>query len=126
MAARQDEISALKAGDPLPSHRVIQLRSMGMHAVRFEFVVRLLRSSIRVDTLSIYWEQGTDFMLRPQVEDVRRRLVIGRRKHVSGEFLDLWLLCYPDDAEVKQLVEREIDLMVARVNAQDAPLSDGS
>jgi hypothetical protein len=126
VAARQEEISALKAGEPLPSHRVVQLRSMGMHTVRFEFVVRLLRSSIRVDTLSIYWEQGAEFMLRPQVEDVRRRLVIGRRKRVSGEFADLWLLCYPDDAEVKQLVEREIDLMVARVNAQDAPLTDGS
>jgi hypothetical protein len=124
MASRLEEISALKAGDPLPSHRVIQLRSLGMHTIRFEFVVRLLRSSVRVDTLSIYWEQGTEFMLRPQVEDVRRRLVIGRRKHVSGEFADLWLLCYPEDAEVKQLVEREIDLMVERVNSQGAPLSD--
>jgi hypothetical protein len=78
-----------------------------------------------VDTLSIYWEKGTEFMLKPQVEDVLRRLVIGRRKHVAGEFADLWLLCYPDDSEIKHLVEREIDLMVARVNAQDAPLSDG-
>lgn len=124
MTSRQQEISALKAGERLPSHRVVQLRSMGMHSIRFEFVVRLLRSSRRVDTLSIYWEQGTDFMLRPDVEKAQRRLVLGRRKHVSGEFEDLWLLCYPDDAEIRQLVEREIDRMVERVSAQGAPISD--
>jgi len=124
MTSRQQEISALKAGERLPSHRVVQLRSMGMHSIRFEFVVRLLRLSRRVDTLSIYWEQGTDFMLKPDVEKAQRRLVLGRRKHVSGEFEDLWLLCYPDDAEIRQLVEREIDRMVERVSAQGAPISD--
>jgi hypothetical protein len=124
MALRQDEIRALKAGEPLPSHRVVQLRSMGMHSIRFEFVVRLLRSSLRVDTLSIYWEQGTEFMLRRDVESVPRRLVLGRRKHVSGEFADLWLLCYPDDEEVKQLVEREIDRMVESAGGKGPRISD--
>jgi hypothetical protein len=89
-----------------------------MHSIRFEFVVRLLRSSLRVDTLSIYWEQGTEFMLKREVESVPRRLVLGRRKHVSGEFADLWLLCYPDDEEIKRLVEQEIDRMVERASAK--------
>jgi len=124
MTSRQQEISALKAGERLPSHRVVQLRSMGMHSIRFEFVVRLLRSSRRVDTLSIYWEQGTDFMLRPDVEKAQRRLVLGRRKHVSGKFEDLWLLCYPDDAEIRQFVEWEIDWMVERVSGQSVLISD--
>jgi hypothetical protein len=126
MTSRQQEISALKAGDRLPSHRVVQLRSMGMHSIRFEFVVRLLRSSLRVDTLSIYWEQGTEFMLKPDIENAHRRLVLGRRKHVSGEFEDLWLLCYPDDAEIRQLVEREIDRMVDRASGHGAPITDES
>ena len=124
MMSRQQEISALKGGERLPSHRVVQLRSMGMHSVRFEFVVRLLRSSLRVDTLSIYWEQGTEFMLKPDVESAQRRLVLGRRKNVSGEFDDLWLMCYPDDAEIRQLVEREIDRMVERASGQGGPISD--
>lgn len=124
MASREEEIRALKAGEPLPSHRVVQLRSMGMHSIRFEFVVRLLRSSLRVDTLSIYWEQGTEFMLKRDVESVPRRLVLGRRKHVSGEFADLWLLCYPDDEEIKQLVEREIDRMVEKARGTDEQLTD--
>jgi hypothetical protein len=124
MASRHDEIRALKAGEVLPSHRVVQLRSLGMHSIRFEFVVRLLRSSLRVDTLSIYWEQGTEFMLKRDVENLPRRLVLGRRKHVSGEFADLWLLCYPDDEEIKQRVEREIDRMVERAGTTGAPITD--
>lgn len=126
MATRQEEIRALKAGEPLPSHRVVQLRSLGMHSIRFEFVVRLLRSSLKVDTLSIYWEQGNEFMLKPNVESAMRRLVFGRRKHVSGEFADLWLLCYPDDEEIRKRVEQEIDRMVEQVSGQGVQVSDES
>ncbi len=118
MALRQDEITALKAGEVLPAHRVVQLRSMGMHSIRFEFVVRLLRSGLKVDTLSIYWEHGTEFMLKREVEETRRRLVLGRRKRVTGEFPDLWLLCYPDDDAVKQSVEQVIENMVGKVREQ--------
>ena len=119
MASRQDEITMLKAGESLPSHRVVQLRSMGMHSIRFEFVVRLLRSGLTVDTLSIYWEHGSEFMLKREVENTNRRLVLGRRNRVSGEFADLWLLCYPDDEEIKQSVEQEADRMVERMREKD-------
>src|SRR5688572_33469897 len=102
MASRKEELRALRQGQPVPPHRIVQLRSMGMHSIRFEFVVRLLRSGLKVDTLSIYWEYGTEFMLKREVETARRRLVLGRRKRISGEFPDLWLLCYPDDEETRQ------------------------
>ena len=118
MASRPEEIKLLRAGEALPSHRIVQLRSMGMHAIRFEFVVRLLRSGLKVDTLSIYWEHGTEFMLKRELEDKRRRLVLGRRKRVASEFPDLWLLCYPDDEEVKKSVEQELDVMVKKVAEQ--------
>jgi len=119
MTSRQDEITMLKAGESLPSHRVVQLRSMGMHSIRFEFVVRLLRSGLTVDTLSIYWEHGSEFMLKREVEKTLRRLVLGRRNRVSGDFADLWLLCYPDDEEIKQSVEQEVDRMVVRMREKD-------
>jgi hypothetical protein len=119
MASRQDEITMLKAGESLPSHRVVQLRSMGMHSIRFEFVVRLLRSGLTVDTLSIYWEHGSEFMLKHEVENTHRRLVLGRRNRAAGDFPDLWLLCYPDDEEIKQSVEQEVDRMVERMRGKD-------
>ena len=120
MASKQEEIRSLRTGARVPSHRIVQLRSMGMHAIRFEFVVRLLRSGLKVDTLSIYWERGTEFMLRPEVEDVRRRLVLGRRNRVSGEFPDLWLVCYPDDIDSKESVEGVLERMVEAVREQEA------
>ena len=120
VTSRQAEIGALKGAGTLPAHRIVQLRSMGMHSIRFEFVVRLLRSGLKVDTLSIYWENGTEFMLRREVEDVRRRLVLGRRSRVTGDFPDLWLLCYPDDDEARRSVEQVIDTMVENVRAQGA------
>jgi hypothetical protein len=115
MPARLDEVMALRGQQPLPAHRVIQLRSNGMHAVRMEFVIRLLRAALKVDTLSIYWERAHEFMLRREVEDVERRLIFGRRRRVIGNFRDLWILCYPDDAELRQSVESEIDRMVEEV-----------
>ena len=118
MASRAEEIRALRAGEPVPSHRIVQLRSMGMHAIRFEFVVRLLRSGLKVDTLSVYWEHGTEFMLKREVENVRRRLILGRRNRVSGEFPDLWLLCYPDDPDFRESVEGVLDRMVESVRQQ--------
>ena len=114
----REEIAALRAGAPLPAHRIIPLRSKGMHSIRFEFVVRLLRTSLTVDTLSIYWERGHEFLLKQMVEDEKRRLVLGRINAVYGEFPDLWLLCYPEDEEIKQLVEQEIDRMIAQVRVQ--------
>jgi hypothetical protein len=114
----REEIEALRAGAPLPAHRIIPLRSKGMHSIRFEFVVRLLRTSLTVDTLSIYWERGHEFLLKQTVEDAKRRLVLGRINSVYGEFADLWLLCYPEDEEIKQLVEEEIERMIAQVRAQ--------
>lgn len=115
MAARPEEVIALRAQQPLPAHRVIQLRSNGMHAVRMEFVIRLLRSGLKVDTLSIYWERAHEFMLRREVENMQRRLVFGRRQRVIGKFLDLWLLCYPDDPESRKEIEEGIDRMVEQV-----------
>jgi hypothetical protein len=122
MASRKEELDALRRKQPVPGHRVVQLRAMGMHSIRFEFVVRLLRSGLKVDTLSIYWENGTEFMLKRELEEARRKLVLGRRKHVTGTFPDLWLLCYPDDLEIKKSVEQELDRMVEKVRELGADL----
>ena len=121
MASRKEELSALRQGQPVPPHRIVQLRAMGMHSIRFEFVVRLLRSGLKVDTLSIYWDHGTEFMLRRELEDARRRLVLGRRKRVAGTFPDLWLLCYPDDEETRESVEGVLDRMVRTVAEMSVP-----
>jgi hypothetical protein len=111
--SRFEEIRALRAGKSLAAHRVVELRSRAMHAIRTEFVVRLLRAHHSVDTLSVYWEHARRAMLSGRVEERPRRLLCGRGGRVAGEFPDLWLLCYPEDEEIRALVERELERMVA-------------
>ncbi|MCL6644606.1 MAG: hypothetical protein K6U88_06420 [Dehalococcoidia bacterium] len=114
---RIEEIRGLRAGKSLPAHRVVELRSKAMHAIRTEFVVRMLRAHRSVDTLTVHWEGARQAMLSGQVEERPWRLVCGRGGRVSGEFQDLWLLCYPEDEEVRTLIEDQIERMVAEVNA---------
>ena len=113
---RLEEIAALQAGESLPAERVIELRSAGMAAVRTELIRRLLRGSTD-ETLFVYWEHGHQAVHTGQVEAVVRKLICGHRNRVIGEFQDLWLLCYPDDGDIKQSVEREIDRMVETAKA---------
>ena len=103
----------------MPAHVIMPLRTKGMHSIRFEFVVRLLRTGSKTDTLSIYWERANEFLLVRSVETINRRLVLGRLNPVIGEFPDLWLLCYPDDQEIKRLVEQEIERMIQKVRDQE-------
>ncbi len=90
---------------------------MGIDAIRTEFIRRLVAANLPIDTLSIYWDRGFQFMLTNRVEEAMRKLVYGGRRRVVGEFRDLWLLCYPDEADIKVAVEREIDRMVSAVKA---------
>ena len=110
-----ETIAALKSGAPFPSQKLIELRSKGMHAVRFEFIVRLLRLDTQIITLSIYWEDGREFMQIPSVQNVQRKLVYASDPRVSGQFDDMALLCYPNDPDSKAQVESELERMVAGI-----------
>ncbi len=107
-----ETITALKQGAPLPPQKLIELRSKGMHTVRFEFIVRLLRLNTQIITLSIYWEDGREFMQIPAVQNVERKLVYASEPRVHGLFDDMSLLCYPHDAVAKAKVDAELDRMV--------------
>ena len=107
-----ETIAALKQGAPLPPQKLIELRSKGMHTVRFEFIVRLLRLNTQIITLSIYWEDGREFMQIPAVQNVERKLVYASEPRVHGLFDDMALLCYPHDAAAKAKVDAELDRMV--------------
>lgn len=110
-----ENIAALKSGAPLPPEKLVELRSKGMHTVRFEFIVRLLRLDTQIITLSIYWEDGREFMQLPSVQNVQRKLVYASVPRVHGQFDDLSLLCYPHDQESKIKVEAELDRMVQMI-----------
>jgi len=108
-----ESITALKQGGVLPPNKLIELRSAGMQSVRLGFIMRLLRLNIQITTLSIYWEDGREFMQNPTVENAQRKLVCATVPRVSGKFDDMALLCYPHDPDVQAVVDAELDRMVA-------------
>ncbi len=115
-----ETITALKSGAPLPPQILIELRSKGMHTLRFEFIVRLLRLDTQIITLSIYWEDGREFMQVPVVQNTQRKLVYASVPRISGYFDDLALLCYPYDPDTKMIVEAELDRMVSMIGQTTA------
>lgn len=121
MMTRAEEARALRAGEPLPAETIIARRASGVHAIRREFIIRLLQSGVKVNTLDVYWDDTDETLLSDQVTDTPRRLVLKGRRRVAGEFPDIWRLCYPDDEEFKVKVDEEIERMVdqARKNAME-------
>ena len=110
-----DIINSIKSGGAVATDKLIELRAKGMHAVRFEFIIRLLRLDTQILTLSIYWDSGRAFMKDPVVTDMRRKLVYAGDPRVSGSFSDLALLCYPYDADARAEVDAELNRMVAAI-----------
>jgi len=119
MAAAQ-EGKIPEAIERLSGLRLAQLRSAGMHAIRFEFVVRLLRVEVKMDTMSIFWDHGAQELQEAKPGAARWRLVLGRGRRASAEFPDHWVLHYPGDPSVKRDVETEIDRLVEKARAQYA------
>ena len=121
MLTRAEEARAIRAGESLPAETIIARRASGVHAIRREFIIRLLQSGVKVNTLDVYWDDNDETLLSDQVTDTPRRLVLKGRRRVSGEFLDVWRLCYPDDEEFRAKVDNEIERMVdqARKNAME-------
>jgi hypothetical protein len=101
-----------------PGLRLAQLRAAGMHAIRFEFVVRLLRAELRMDTLSIYWDHGAEALSERMPGESTWRLVLGRGRRVAAEFPDPWVTGYPRDDAIKAQVEAKIDRLVGQARAQ--------
>lgn len=110
-----ESITALKQGVPLPPQKLIELRSKGMHTVRFEFIVRLLRLNTQIITLSIYWQDGREFMQIPSAQNAQRKLVYASEPRIHGLFNDMALLCYPHDPDAKTQIDAELDRMVAAI-----------
>ena len=121
MMTRSEEARAMRAGEPLPRETVIARRASGRHAIHREFILRLLQSNVKVNTLDVAWDDTDETLLSEQVTSAVRRLVLRGRRRVAGEFPDLWRLCYPDDEELKAKVDKEIERMVdeAQKNAAE-------
>jgi len=119
MTLLDDELRALNARGRLSPHRMAELRSSGMHAIRFELIVRLLHTGVREDSLSIFWDHSPQSLVEAPFGEARWRLVLGRGIRNAVEFPDLWVLCYPNDAEIRRAVDAALDRTVEKARRQN-------
>lgn len=114
MTVLADKVGVPDAREELSPHELADLRSKGMHAIRFRLVVRLLHAGLREDTLSIFWDHNPQSLVETPPGEARWRLVLGRRDRIEVELPDPWVLAYPSDAEAAQAVNAALDEMVEK------------
>ena len=68
------------------------------------------------DSLVLRWHRQSEYTnARTVLNDSFELIFYGASRPVSGLFLDMWILCYPDDPEVKEKVEQEIAQMCREI-----------
>src|SRR5918996_251820 len=98
MTPLADKVATVNACGHLSPRQIARLRSTGMHAIRFQLVVRLLHAGLREDTLSIFWDHGPQSLVEKPLGEAKWRLILGRGSRIAAELPDSWVLGYPDDA----------------------------
>lgn len=114
MLAEIDWVKRIKLGYPVPGSKIVERRSNGLHTIRQEFLAQLLRTApdSLSTSLAVRWHRQSDLVnSRTVLDDAFALVFVGTAHRVRGLFPDLWILCYPEDPEVKQKVNEEITRM---------------
>jgi len=107
-------IKRLKSGLPVAGAKIVERRSKGLLAIRHQFLVRITQAAPgqAESSLAIRWRRLTNFANARTVVDQSFELVMhGGTMEVAGLFPDIWVLCYPEDVEIKKNVEAKLDQM---------------
>lgn len=114
MFTEHEWVERIKLGQPVPGPKVIDRRSKGLQVIRQRCLVQLMavaREEI-TDSLILRWQRQPEYInARTVLNESFELTFYGPSRPISGLFPDLWILCYPEDAEVKRKVEAEIAQM---------------
>lgn len=118
MVTEHEWVERIKLGQPVPGPKLIDRRSKGLQAIRQRCLWQLMsvaREEI-THSLVLRWHREPESInARTVLNDSFELTFYGSARPVSGLFPDLWILCYPDDPEVKEKVEQEIAQMCREI-----------
>ena len=118
MVTEHEWVERIKLGQSVPGPKLIDRRSKGLQAIRQRCLWQLM-SVAREDithSLVLRWHREPESINeRTVLNDSFELTFYGSARPVSGLFPDLWILCYPDDPEVKEKVEQEIAQMCREI-----------
>jgi hypothetical protein len=118
MSDENDYVQHIKSGRPVPGTKILERRTKGLSLIRREFLGRLkLYTGYRPDSsLAIRWRGVGEFAnARTVVDAIYELRLRGGPNGCSAQFPDLWVICYPDDPEIKGKVEEELGRMCQAV-----------
>jgi hypothetical protein len=114
MSIDRELVRIIKQGGQVAGAKILERRTRGFSAIRQQFLARLKAlSGIGAESsLMIRWRRLGDLANSRTVLDGSFELVLhSGTEAVTGSFPDRWILCYPEDAEVKTQVDAVLDQM---------------
>ncbi len=114
MSDELEVVQRIKLGMPVASPKILERRTRGLSAIRQNFLARLVHfTGMRpASSLVVRWRRLGELANSRDVVDESFELVLrGGKDPITGMFPDLWIVCYPDDPQIKQHVEAEMDRM---------------
>lgn len=106
-----DYVRMIKAGLEVPGPKIIERRTRGLARIRRQLMAMLVKyTAYRGESsLAFRWRGLGKLANARSLTDGAFDLVMHEgKKEIQGRFPDLWVLCYPEDAQVQEKVETEL------------------
>lgn len=111
MTEEMEYVRQIKAGLEVPGPKVLDRRTRGLALIRRQLIAMLVKyTSYRGDSSLAFRWRGLGALANSRtLTDAAFELVLhDAAKEIRGRFPDLWILCYPEDPEIKEKVEAEL------------------
>lgn len=113
----QEVVKQIRQGLEVAGPKIIDRRTRGLALVRRRLIALLMQyTSYRGESsLAFRWRGLGELSNARTLTDAAFELVMhGAAKEIKGRFPDMWVLCYPEDPEIKEKVEAELMSMCAQ------------
>lgn len=121
MSDAAENVKKIKAGLEVPGPKIIERRTLGLARIRRELIAMLTKyTAYRGESSLAFRWQGIGAVANSRtLTDAAFELVMHEgTREIKGRFPDLWVLCYPEDAQTKEQVESELAAMCQQYSAR--------
>lgn len=117
MSEELEYVRQIKAGLEVPGPKILERRTRGLAQIRRQLIAMMLKyTAYRGESsLAFRWRGLGKVANSRTLTDAAFELVMHEgKKEIKGRFPDLWVLCYPEDPQIKEKVEAELASMCAQ------------
>lgn len=115
--AEQEIVRLIREGLEVPGAKILERRTRGLALIRRQLIGMMFKyTAYRGESsLAFRWRGLGNLANARTLTDAAFDLVMHEgAKEIKGRFPDLWVLCYPDDMQIKEKVEAQLADMCAQ------------